>query len=585
MMSDRTQPSRRSMTLADEWASFLLLARTFLGRIFDSEALSSRGGAPVLLWVAAFIATPGFLRAFRLFTKYSLLRFRPEEVRLPATWPDKLFFVSWALAATGFVTMLAWDALLPDRRDALILQTLPLRRRTTGAARLAALLLFFLAMVVAANGLTMVIYSTMVMESHPGTSYLANILAFAVAVTGASAFVFFSILLLQLLLTSALDPRWFRRAATVAQSASVIMLLLLFLVRPPIPIVGWVRGDAGLEYLSWLPPFWFLGLYEMMLGTPTTVLRAAGARGLMALTGVMLGALALYVLTYGRHLRRMVEAPEAGGLAARMRLWPFLGRVVHWFAPRQVERALFDFVLTTLARSAKHRVIVSGYAGVGVAFVIAGITRAWLQGETLFESPPAATALGLPLIVSFFLIAGMRVSFGTATDAAANWSFRATESADRGQYASGVRKALLVVGGIVPALCALPIFGFVWGLPIALAHAIWIVLLARVLIAIVTLRFPRIPFTYLVVPGSSNVKAWWPLYVAGFCIYAYMTPAIERWWLLSASRLAGFFIVVLVGEIALRVGLPWIESLGGRAPTKAIVYEDEDPLIQLRLVG
>jgi hypothetical protein len=584
-----TRPSRathatRPARLADEWDSFKLLTRTFFGRIFDAEALSSRGGAPALLWLAAFIATPGFTYAFRSLAKYSALWMRPMEQRVLAAWPDKLFFVYWALASTGFLAVLAWEALLPDRRDCLILQALPVRRVTSATARLAALMLFLLVMVGAAGGFSTMLFPTMLKGGGVTDSWVLAVIAHVVSIMAASALVFFGVILLQLILVNVVDARWFRRAATLAQCASVVVLLLLFLVEPRTPLVEWVRGDAGFDYMGWLPPFWFFGLYETILGTSQPVLRGAAVRGLLVVTLVVGATLAMYALSYQRHLRRMIESPEAGQVASGTRAWSgVVNRAIAWCVPRPVERAIFDFVLTTLVRSAKHRVILSGYAGVGVAFVVAGMTSAWLRQETLMASPPTITALGLPLIVSFFLLAGLRVSFGTTTDLAANWSFRATESADRRAYTTGVRKAMLLVGGLLPAAAALPVSWAAWGFPIALAHAIWSVLLARVLIVVLTTRYPRIPFTYVVVPGSSNVKAWWPAYVAAFSIYAYVTPAWERVWLASPWRLAGFFVAVVLVEIAVRT-ITWEKYTRVREPE--LIYDDDsDQLVLLNLTG
>lgn len=564
---------------AAEWESIVLLTRAFFGRLFEGELLSARGGAPPILWLAAFLFVPGFLRSIRLFSTFSILSLEPMEVRFAALWTEKLFYVNWAMATTAFVTVLAWEALLPDRRDALILQTLPLRLRTSGAARAASLLIFFGALLITANGLGTLLLPATAIEARVPTSGVAHMLGHFVGVTSASACVFFGILLLQMILANTVNPRWFRRTATFAQCISVVIVLLLFLVRPPVSVAAWVHGAAGSEWMSWLPPLWFLGLYETFLGSPEPMLHAAALKGALALGVTTLGAALMYAVTYARHIRRMVESPEGGRREAPSRLWGPIVRLIGGWVRGPVERAVFDFVLASLARGPRPRLIVSGYAGVGLAFVLAGALQVWLRGGSVMAWPPTVATLAMPLMLGSFILIGLRVSFATPTDAPANWSFRITESSERRPYAAGVRKAMLIVGG-APVIALLPVYWVSWGAAPALAHTWWCLILSRALIAVLTSNFPRIPYTYSVVPGSGNLKAWGPLYLLAFTFFVFVPCGIERWWLVSPSRLAGFFVAAALLEIVLAIARWRIRN--GQA---FFVYEEDEPeaMVQLRL--
>ena len=64
---------------------------------------------------------------------------------------DYYFFVLYSMVVMGFVMVLEWDSLFPDRRDYLCLTPLPLGGRTIFFAKLAALIAFLALFVLDAN--------------------------------------------------------------------------------------------------------------------------------------------------------------------------------------------------------------------------------------------------------------------------------------------------------------------------------------------------------------------------------------------------------------------------------------------------
>jgi len=74
-----------------------------------------------------------------------LREFQPRMVRDMAGWLDKCFFLSFAMAVMGFVTAFEWGSLFPDSRDYVVLTPLPIRVRTTPAAKNEPLIAFFVA--------------------------------------------------------------------------------------------------------------------------------------------------------------------------------------------------------------------------------------------------------------------------------------------------------------------------------------------------------------------------------------------------------------------------------------------------------
>lgn len=104
---------------------FVILYRDFLTRILDLELLSSRGEIQRLLaQFAAGLAAFSFVSTLILIPRY-LFSTLPWEHLRSLTLLDQDFFIATTMAIAGLFTVLAWNAILPDRRDCLILGLLP----------------------------------------------------------------------------------------------------------------------------------------------------------------------------------------------------------------------------------------------------------------------------------------------------------------------------------------------------------------------------------------------------------------------------------------------------------------------------
>ncbi|MGH9660082.1 MAG: hypothetical protein ACRD96_16155, partial [Bryobacteraceae bacterium] len=120
------------------------LVRHFFRRFFDNELVAPGGEMQVTITqILAALAVPGLVIPFFLMPRYVRIAFLPDDVRelafQMARTADRFIFVNLSFVVIGFVTVLEWDALFPDRRDARILTPLPVPLRTIFAAKLAAL--------------------------------------------------------------------------------------------------------------------------------------------------------------------------------------------------------------------------------------------------------------------------------------------------------------------------------------------------------------------------------------------------------------------------------------------------------------
>jgi hypothetical protein len=218
-------------------------------------------------------------------------------VRDAVSWGDKEFLISLAMAVTAFVSIVTWDGLFPDRRDCLTLHALPIRNRTIFAAKLTAALLLFATVALALNGPTSLLFPWLVLGDHAAFGDLAaNMAAHATAAFAASAFAFFSLLALQGLLVSVLSFRSYKWISGWVQLGALFAVLSGFFLIPDIAHPATLSDPRNHLAVRLLPPFWFLGLYQEMLGNNLPVVRelAGMARAGLAIAAALAATFTLY---------------------------------------------------------------------------------------------------------------------------------------------------------------------------------------------------------------------------------------------------------------------------------------------------
>jgi len=112
-----------------ERRQFRVLVRLFAYRFFDTDIISVRGDLSALLsQFAALLAALSLVLVLFTAPKYAGLYQHLTAKQLhAAAWGDQEFLISTSMAIIGVFTLLLWDALFPDRRDCMILCTMPVR--------------------------------------------------------------------------------------------------------------------------------------------------------------------------------------------------------------------------------------------------------------------------------------------------------------------------------------------------------------------------------------------------------------------------------------------------------------------------
>ena len=516
------------------------LLRHFLRRFFDSDLVTEPGQSrTMLVWAFAMIAPWFLMFAQALSRKYAYFsgQVRPDAYRV-ALKGDELWLVTLVMAATGLLAAVKWDGLFPGLRDYRALGSLPLRNRHIFAAKLGALLMVTTAAVVvlaAGPSLLFPVVSGGRWSFQP--SILGRIRAHAIATIAGSFFFFFGLFAIQGVMLNVLRPRAFGRISGTVQGLAVATMLVLLILSF---CIGLPQYRAIESSFRWLPPLWFVGLYQILMGDPDPLMRTLADRAVFGLQIVVAAGLFSYLLCYSRRRALMMEG--AAG-ASRDRRWTaaLLDRLIE--SPRQ--QAVLVFVWKTLLRSSRHRMILMGYAGVAVAIVAAGLTGI----GAMWNSARALTACFVWVhgITLLFLLLGLRHLFSIPTELRANWLFQITEAEGRDDWLDAVDRFVLWAGAAVVLLLPLPFEVSIIGWRTLGALALFVTI-GLLLYEWMFQEWRKLPFTCSHLPGKTPL---WILTLYGIGLTVFV-PILNM--ALSAALFsgAGFTFVLVMTWVAWR---------------------------------
>ena len=520
---------------------FEVLIRHFFGRFFDNELVSTQGEVHATISKAiGLLATPGLI-CFWLMPKYTALVFAPPKVAEAASLSDKMFFITFSMVVMGFVTVLEWDALFPDRRDFTILIPLPINLPSIFAAKIVSLCAFVVMFFVATNAIHTFLYPFVAMGRYAVfLGVLGSMGIHATVMLAATSFMFFFFVALQGLLMNVLSFRMFRRVSTYVQLLSVLALLMMLLLF--LDTSSLIHSARNRHLLYFFPPMWFLGLYETMLGQPDPL---TGCReiAIQALGLVLVTSALAYALSYKRHVKRSLESEETLDVVPTRVSTLLCAFADRYIVPGPLEQASFYFTGKTMVRSRKHWLYLAAYVGVGFALMLQALVGVFSRAGSPDIDAPNPALLSIPLIISFFVLSGMRVVFAIPAELKANWVFQLSEADGRKECLSGVRKAMFVFGVLPLFTALLPLYVFLWGWATALFHTFFDVALSLLLIELLLLKFHKIPFTCSYLPGKANLTTLWFVYWLGFATYAYSMASLEVWILDRPLRIIGFYLL------------------------------------------
>jgi hypothetical protein len=219
------------------------------------------------------------------------------------------------MVGVAFVMALVSHSLFPDETDYRILMALPVSRASIVVAKLTALLLFA-GIFISANLAIGLPFS--VASGGRWAEQWAGRRALAQVVAGMSASVFSGagVVALQGIIAAAAPRAWLRMVSVAAQTVLVCALVM------SLPIL--VRLPALSAYLAtqppWLylvPPAWFLGLQQWLLGSHDPYFERLGYAAILGTTTVVVTGALCYMDVY----RRFDQVILRTGAARRRWRW------------------------------------------------------------------------------------------------------------------------------------------------------------------------------------------------------------------------------------------------------------------------
>jgi hypothetical protein len=447
----------------------------------------------------------------------------------------------------GLIAVVLWDTLFPARRDAFVLTPMPIPLGVQMVGRLAGLVLLFAGFTIAMNVIPAVTFP--LVSAGAFVEIPRAMIGHLVSGVAASAFAFFAVTSLQGLVILAFGRRAAARLAAIAQASAVLLFLMTLLYLDAIrafitdAILRGTSSDAGLRLV---PAAWFLGLYELIAGTPRPAMTALAAKGLLAGFLPLAVTIAIYAFGYKRLLARAVEAPPR---STRLALTAVVSRLIRATVVRRPEeQAVVSFVVRAIARSGRHSMMMSIYMGTGLALMTTTVIPALMRsGYEAFASPGVAM-LSPPLVLSVALAVGVRIVMTIPVDMPARWVFQTAGLVPRRIDAAAHKAMLLVVVPPVVLFAGLSAW-ILWGPGIAWRHAMFCAALALVLCELLLGSFIGAPMTRAYVPGRSRFHMLWGLYLTAFTTYCYSATALETRLLAGGGMViaSGVFVAIALG--------------------------------------
>lgn len=521
----------------------LVLTRHFFNRLFQNEVFPFEDQMKERLYMAGALLTAlgGFV-SNSLFMKYMFWEDKGTS------WQEKTFFLAFFMAVLAILVVLDWDILFPDPRDYANLMALPVRLRALFGAKFLSFLVFIGLYTAAVNPFAVCVVAFFLpkwkSDGDMGFLFLYAA-AHLLAAAAAFLFIFFLFVFVHALLLLLLPPRAFKRASLLFRFILLAVLvfgLMAFIVRSPVlqrfsdAIIA--AKDAGGARAAVLPPLWFTGLYETILGSRDPVFRSLAGLALEVTGGLALLYFAAMALSYRRHVRR---TPESGGNGERM--WHFrdrfLGAVERIASRDRTQQAVLRFVFEGLRTSSRHRVQLAGFVALALGLNMIFLTSP--NSRALGAGILSRDILAAPLVVAFFLIVALRLAFSAPIAAEANWIFRLTETERRSAYHAGTRKAIAAFA-LVPLAGITALVSFlIWPPGAAVLHAAYVLAVALFLTEIIFDKFAKVPFACVSVPGRAKLQFFWAFYVLGFVLFIAVFSSLERRFFATGAGFPAFF--------------------------------------------
>ena len=543
-----------------------ILTSHFFRRFFDNDTVQVDGDTTTTVVRAiAIVAVPGLMIAFFLQPAYSAVPGRP----LWAAIQDQYFFVLFSFVVMGAAAIFEWEMMFPDRLDFLILSPLSVKPVQMLAAKAGALVGFLALFLVSAN-----VFGAVVLPAVSKGNFYRQVYAHGVAVGMAGLFAALFFLALGGVMLCVLSAAQFRTISPVVQMGSVLVLVLLLLHYLKFGDAMRTMLGEPLGVSRWVPPFWFLGVYEWLLrgdAAPAFAQVMAGY-GLRATAIAAVVVVVTYPVAWARMRRMAVEGASNG----RMRPTRWVAALLHRLVRQPAERAVFHFIGQTMARNNRYQVYLAMYGATGLALAVACAVTFRAEGGRMW---PGVSNMGLhavmPLLL-FWVIAGLRTAFAFPLNLSAGWVYRISGVDVNACAAAGRRWVLVCAAGVAfSILIALRLAGM--GVRPLLVQSVCGLCLCVLLTDGFFVLEKSVPFNKPRMPGRANFPLMLTLYVGVLSPFVFGVIYVEMEVEKSLTKL----VFLAAGTGLIHAGIALLNDKPAEIEEEMEGYEGEFQLLGL----
>ena len=563
-----------------ESKQFLVLTKHFFNRLFQNDIVSFE--EQMIEKFVAFLAIISIFSAHFANTLVNKYLFFPDR---GTSWVEKCYFIFFFMILIGFITVVEWDLLFPDSRDYSNLIPLPLKLRTLFLAKFTSLFLFVGIFALGANSFATLVFWFCLPKwiSNSLLFSIRFILVHVISVLASSIFIFFTLIALAGLLMSVFNYKIFNRISIFIRAILMILFIfmMLFFVGESLSIPKSFSSLPTLKqsnslFIYLFPPMWFTGLYETLLGTSDPVFFTLSK---ISLLGVILPIIAFFLFSaigYRRQLHRIQELE--GRKIHFFKLKKFFSSIFNSiFLRNSIQRSIFYFFGKTLRRSMIHRMRLISYVAVSIGLILIIIMVAGgFKPKNLSEINK--TLLSIPLIISFFLLIGLKSIVDIPVELPANWIFKLTEIENKKHYFIGLRKGIFFFTLFPLFILLFILYSLLWGWKISLLHSLYGLTISTLLMEFLFINYRKIPFTCSYLPGKAKIQYFLFGYIFSFVLYIYTMIFIEKALLKNPSRFLIFFAIVSGIFIAIKIYQNFFFY-----KKNEIIYEEEPEPVMISL--
>jgi hypothetical protein len=531
--------------------NFKILTKHFFNRLFQNDVIAFGDQMRQRVFsIMAVLASILGLISFMLLGKYEFIQDNGTS------WEEKCYIIAFFMVMMGIIAVLEWDAFFPDDRDYLNISPLPVREGTIFNAKIASLFLFAGLFALGMNLFTTFVF-WLYLPQWLSTSLLFSLYFVFVHVLTTFAALLFSLFFfnsLAGLIMAVGRSRFFDRISTFFRSIFLALFVLLSF--------GFFRGafygtnwfmvlvtqmkNSNSIWLYFFPPMWFTGMYETLLGNQDPQYQALFYIAVSALLFLIAVFYVLARVGYKKNLkeRDVIRRKRPFLVKLKSSLSKSFNAV---FLRDLTQRAIFYFYWKTIKASMFHKIRLISYLASGVGLILI-LFVSHEAGVGIFFTINK-TMLSTPIILSLFMIIGVRGNVNLPVSLEANWIFQQTERKEHKHYFLGIKKGVVLLH-LLPLFLILMVFYLgLWEKNTAVIHVLFGFSISILLMEVFFLKYNKIPFACSYLPGKEKLQFYWILYVFVYVVVLSILNSMEAALLKNPSGfpvfLAGVFLIIL----------------------------------------